>query len=449
MIMKLYLILLLLFSVLLFSSCEKFLDEKSSAKISTPTTIEDAELLLKSYGKFNGAYPYAAEIASDNFYVTVQHLNGASERERKTYRWESNDDVAPFWSFPYATIFSANIILETLNKVETSNVKKQENLYAMALYWRAFYHYALANLFCKAYMEGAADTDLGIPLKRSADINDIPKRSTVRETYEFIIKDVEKAIPSLDAELANKYQPNKAAGYGLLARIYLAMGKYEKAGLYADSCLQIQSALMDYNAINTGQNIPFSARNEEVILDVQASVSNLLNRARGKVDSLLVATYAIDDLRLKAFFIHNADGTKGFKGHYSGASAAIQFVGLATDEMFLIRAESNARIGNVDVALDDLNHLLKHRWEKDKFIEYAGLNQDELLEIILLERRKELIFRCLRWSDLRRLNQESKYQQVVKRKLDNELLSLEPNTDRYVFKILRESILFSGIEQNP
>ncbi|TJZ60062.1 RagB/SusD family nutrient uptake outer membrane protein [Sphingobacterium olei] len=450
MIMKFYIIILLAISTRALSSCETFLDEKSSAKIASPSSTEDVELLLKDYGKFNAVYPYASEIASDNFFVSVQHLNGASERERRTYRWEPNDDVGPFWSFPYSAIFSANIILETLDHVKTADLEKKKKLYAMALFWRAFYHYALADLFCKPYMAGSAQTDLGIPLKRTADINKVPQRASVKETYDFIIKDIEAAIPSLDEGLSNKFQPNKAAGYGLLARIHLAMGSYAKAGLYADSCLRIQSTLVDYNALNTAQNIPFKVRNDEVILDVQASVSNLLNRARGRVDTLLVQTYDMDDLRLKAFFIHNADGTKGFKGHYSGASAAIQFVGLATDEMFLIRAECNARAGDIDKALVDLNTLLKHRWQKERFVELTGLDKDELLHVILLERRKELLFRCLRWSDLKRLNQENRFKKTLKRKLDDDdMLALEPNGERYVFKILRESILFSGIEQNP
>lgn len=447
--MKFSITKLLVILTFFLPSCEKFLEEKPSAKIASPSSFEDVELLLKDYGKLNAVYPFAAEVASDNFFVSDVHLNGASERERKTYRWEPNDDVAPFWSFPYSAIFSTNIIMETLDNIETNELHRKKRLYAMALFWRAFYHYALADLFCKPYTSSSAETDLGIPLKRTADINDIPKRSTVKETYDFIIGDIKVAIRSLDEELSNKYQPNKAAGYGLLARIYLAIGNYREAGLYADSSLRLQSSLMDYNNINTSQNIPFIARNEEVILDVQASVSNLLNRARGRVDTSLVKAYDEQDLRLKAFFTQNADGTKGFKGHYSGASAAIQFVGLATNEMYLIRAEANVRAGEVDKALVDLNVLLEKRLDKNGFSKVDVRDKDKLLEVVLLERRKELLFRCLRWSDLRRLNQEDRLQQVLFRGLDEGILTLEPKSNRYVFKILRESILFSGIEQNP
>lgn len=447
--MKFYTTKLLVILVLLLSSCEKFLEEKSSAKIAFPSSIEDVELLLKDYGNLNAAYPYAAEIASDNFFVNDEHLNGASERERKAYRWEPNDNVGPFWSSPYQAIFSTNVMMEALEDIETDDLQRKSNLYAQALFWRAFYHYALANLFSKPYVTGKTETDSGLPLKKTADIDEVPQRATIKETYDFIIDDVKKAISSLAVTGVNKYQPDKASGYGLLARIFLAMGRYDEAVLYADSCLQLQSTLIDYNEMNRAQNIPFLARNEEVILDVQASVSNLLNRARGRVDTLLIKTYDIHDLRLEAFFTQNDDETNGFKGHYSGASAAIQFVGLATNEMYLIRAECNARAGEIDKALADLNTLLKKRWDKNSFLEVTVREQETLLDIILLERRKELLFRCLRWSDLRRLNQENRFKRVLYRELNDDTLILEPESIRYVFKIPWESVEFSGIEQNP
>lgn len=447
--MKYLIIHLLLFGILLIASCETFLNEKPSAKIATPHSLEDIELLLNDYGKFNNVYPSAGEFASDNFYVNDASLNGASERERKAYKWEPNDDVAPYWNHPYSIIFSANVILETLDKIQNIPQQKKTNYYAKALFWRGLYHYSLTQLFSKPYNEKYASNTLGIPLKRTADINDIPQRSNLQETYQFIINDLKIAISGLERDNFKKHQPSKAAGYGLLARVYISMGDYHNARFYADSALQIQSTLIDYNTIGLIQNIPFAERNEEVILDVRAPISYLLNRSRGRIDSLLIKTYHPNDLRLQAFFTNNADGSKGFKGHYSGLSTAVQFTGLAVDEMYLIRSESRARLGDITGAQDDLNKLLKTRWLKNSYQNITESNGQKLLDIILLERRKQLLMRSIRWSDLRRLNQEDRYKQVLYRKLDNETLRLEPESDRYVFKIQRESILFSGIEQNP
>ncbi|TCV10437.1 SusD-like starch-binding protein associating with outer membrane [Sphingobacterium alimentarium] len=430
-------------------SCEKYLNEKPSAKIATPSTLEDVQLLLKDYARLNAAHPNAAELASDNFYVNIQNLNSASERERKTYLWQENDEVGPFWTSPYRAIFISNIIMETVEKVEGGEESIKKNYYAQARFWRALYHYSLATLFCKPYSKESAETDLGIPLKITADINLIPQRSTVMETYEFIISEIQQALPHLDTDITVKYQPNRAGSYGFLSRIYLAMNDYTKAELYADSCLQIYSTLIDYNEINTSQNVPFQARNAEVILDVQASVASLLHRNRGHVDTFLLKSYSENDLRVPAFFTLNADKTRGFKGHYSGSSSAIQFVGIATDEIYLIKAECSARMGKTDLALKYLNLLLSKRIKKDTFVEVAETDPVKLLHIILLERRKELIARGLRWTDLRRLNQDEKYKETLKRKLGSDIYELLPGGDRYVFKIIKESVEFSGLTQNP
>lgn len=447
--MKKALNILILLSCVLFSSCEKYLSEKSSAKIATPATLEDVQLLLKDYTRLNGTYPNAAEIASDNFFVNTQDVNSVIERERTTYLWQEYENLGPYWTSPYRAIFTANIIMETVNTVDQGDDLQKKNYYAQAQFWRAFHHYTLATLFCKPYIKESADSDLGIPLKITSDINIVPQRSTVKETYEFIINEIVDAIPYLDNNLNEKNHPTKAASYGTLARIYLAMNDYSNAELYADSCLQLYSTLMDYNDINTSANIPFLVRNQEVILDVQASVANLLHRNRGRVDSTLLKSYNDNDLRVPAFFTLNTDGTRGFKGHYSGSSSAIQFVGIATDELYLIKAECSARLGKTEVALKYLNLLLSKRMRKNTFTEIVESNQDKLLHIILSERRKELIARGLRWTDLRRLNQDDNYKTILKRTYGSETIELHPASDRYVFKIVKESVEYSGIIQNP
>ena len=74
---------------------------------------------------------------------------------------------------------------------------------------------------------------------------------------------------------------------------------------------------------------------------------------------------------------------------------------------------------------------------------------DELLRIILQERRKELLFRSLRWTDLRRLNKDSRFAVTLTRKLNNDTYTLPPNDARYVLPIPQQEIEESGIQQNP
>ena len=89
------------------------------------------------------------------------------------------------------------------------------------------------------------------------------------------------------------------------------------------------------------------------------------------------------------------------------------------------------------------------RWSnKVSFPQFAANDPDEALSLILQERRKELVYRNLRWTDLRRLNLEPKFAKSIKRTIKGTEYILEPNDGRYVFAIPDDEIKISGIEQN-
>jgi hypothetical protein len=100
----------------------------------------------------------------------------------------------------------------------------------------------------------------------------------------------------------------------------------------------------------------------------------------------------------------------------------------------------------------DLNTLIERRWKKKgdeiNFIPFTASTETEALTKILEERRKELVTRGLRWSDLRRLNMDPRFQVTLNRSYDHEIYQLLPNDKRYTFAIPQNEIEGSGIEQN-
>jgi hypothetical protein len=125
------------------------------------------------------------------------------------------------------------------------------------------------------------------------------------------------------------------------------------------------------------------------------------------------------------------------------------FTGIATDEMYLIRAESYARQNKTDLALADLNLLLSKRFKSSQFTPITNTDAKQALKLILMERRKELMFRTLRWSDLKRLNKEPDYAQTLTRKINGVVYELKPNSIRYTLQIDGDVIQISGMQQNP
>ena len=234
----------------------------------------------------------------------------------------------------------------------------------------------------------------------------------------------------------------------MLARVYLSMQDYDNALIYADACLQQYNTLIDYNPpISTTSTSPFLPFNDEVIFNITLNNYGIFFGTRAIIDSTLYKSYNTNDLRRTIFF-RTVSGNPVWKGSYFGGST--KFSGLATDEVYLIRAECNARKGNTAPALADLNTLMQKRWKNTvTFPPVTAIDADDALRKILIERRKELIFRGLRWTDLRRLNKDTRFAVILTRTVTGQPNTLPNNDQRYVLPIPDDVIRISGIAQNP
>jgi hypothetical protein len=224
------------------------------------------------------------------------------------------------------------------------------------------------------------------------------------------------------------------------------MRDYDNAFIYADSSLMLNNTLLDYNTLNASMSYPVPLFNDETLFHSIYSTTLTLN-LYAKTDSSLYNDYADNDLRKTIFFKTNSDGSHTFKGSYDGSIRL--FNGFAVDEMYLTRAECYARKGNVASAMNDLNTLLSKRWQTGTFTPYTATDANDALTQILNERRKELLMRGIRWTDLRRLNKEPQFQKILVRDIGGSKYYLYPNDKRYVFPIPLEIIQLTGIEQNP
>lgn len=435
-----------------FISCKKYLDAKPDKKLEIPDKISDVQALLDNESIMNLNDPATEEISADNYYVTDSIWASIhSLSQRNMYIWSSDitlNDFPNHWSILYQIVGVANVALESIDKI-TPSANEQDawnNVKGSALLYRAKAFLAVAGLWAKAYDTTTAETDLGIPLRLSSDYEIPTTRSTVEQTYERIIDDLKEAVPLLPPHPVHVMRPSRAAAFGLLARTYLIMSMYDSAENYAEKCLSISSGLLDYNTLDTNSSSPVPQFNAEVIMHSRIPVPGIFYN-RAKIDSDLYKSYSTNDLRKKIFFSDNGDSTYWFKGSYDQSIAL--FDGVATDEIYLIKAECLAREGNTQGAMETLNTLLVKRWKQGTFIPFSASNIQSALEIILTERRKELIFRDLRWTDLKRLNKEPVFQQTIQRKLNGVEYKLEPGDNRYALPIPQSVISISGIQQNP
>lgn len=450
-------IILLICSFLYFCSCKKYLDQPPNPTLAIPNSTSDLQALLDSYNSMNFKFPTTMVMLSDDYYLLPTDLNSVTNATyRGRYTWEADDSQFSDWIAIYlGPIKTANAVLDNLSNVPktASNEKDLDGIKGSALFYRGFYFQACAQLFAQPYKPATAASDLGIALRLDGDFNKVSKRSTVADTYQQVINDLQAAVTLLPEKQVLKTRPTKAAAYGALSRTYLSMQDYANAGKYADLCIQAYGpdSLIDYNSLNAGAAAPFKQFNKEVIFHAIGQTNTLIANSRAKIDSNLYRSFGTNDLRKKLFFKANSNNTYQFKGDYngSGTSSGYAFGGIVLDEMYLNRAEAYARNNQISLAMADLNKLMKNRWLVGLFTPFSASDQQSALTLILNERRKELIFRGTRWTDLRRLKDDPIFSITPVRKLNNQIVKLDPLSPRYTLLIPSTVINLSGMQQNP
>lgn len=444
----------LIVNLLIFSGCEKFLAEKTSKKLVVPQQLEDFQALLDNVSFTNLTGVSAGAVSSDDYYLPDVKFDAlTSENDRRMYTWEKDyvfsTDGFNNWSDTYNSVYYSNtVILGIEGIVRTpANAKEWDNVKGQALFCRGYSFLDAATIWCLAYDEKTAVKDLGLPLRLNTNFNESSKRSTVQKTYEQIISDLKGAVALLPSNALSKFRANKAAAYGLLARTYLFMRKYREANLYADSSLMQQKELLDYNNLTLGAAYPIDMSvNPEFLYARYLKTTPVLSTTNPVTLPELYNSFEDDDLRKRAFFAKNSDGSFYFKGSYFGRSSL--FSGIATDEVLLIKAECMAIENDPHGCIALINQLRLKRWDKNKvYSPYSTSDPVEARKLVIIERRKELMMRGLRWMDVKRLNKEG-YNISLSRAVHGKTYTLGANDLRFALPIPEDVIALSGMEQN-
>lgn len=450
--MKKNLLICSLFLLFLQASCTSFLDEKPDIKLVVPKSLNDLELLMNDYSTMNANYPNFGELSSDDYYLTKDLWESASVLDqRNAYIWADLPyEDASQWRAAYKVVNNANQVLDVLKTLDPMNDKAQySRLKGEAHFFRAFAFQQLVGTFCNGYKESGAAAEQGIPLRLHPDVDENVSRSSLKDSYNQILSDYQVAIRCLPSENPYIGKPSLKSAYAAMGRAYLDMGDFEKAFLYADSAIAIYPDLIDFNTVNSTDELPFTRFNKEVLFPAVCKSVGIMSANVSFVDSVLCTSYASNDLR-NVLFLESSTikiGAKHFKGSYDRSTGNL-FVGLSSSEQYLIKAEAAARLGKINSALSTINTLLKNRWKTGTFVDWTETDADQLLPMILEERRKEMLYRGRRWSDLKRLNLDNRFKITLKRVLGNNIYTLEPNSPKYAYRLPEIAVNLGGIPQN-
>lgn len=232
------------------TSCGDYLDKMPDNRATITTTSDISSILISAYPTAH--YAYITEMYSDNIakeanptYTTYNKLEDEAALWRDiTYFDPDGDSPYALWEKCYAAIAAANLALESIEKAE--NKEQLMGQKGEALMCRAYAHWVLASVFCQAYTQTHANTDLGIPYvtKTQESYKDTYTRGTLAETYAAIDKDIQEALPIMNDEhiTVPKYHFTKKAALAFATRFYLYyvqpdLSNYDKVIRYANQVL--------------------------------------------------------------------------------------------------------------------------------------------------------------------------------------------------------------------
>lgn len=480
----------LTFILLTFStvSCKKgFLEESSQDMVKPKTTDALNQLMTGEAYPLTVAIHDYIELLNDDIqtdYNSNSVVVAAINKYAPVFTWQKDmfDKLAQVsaqnpnpWLNYYARIKGCNVVLDYVDRVEGTESEKQ-NLRGQALALRSYYYFMMVNLFGKPYSGSTVnpETDLGVPLILSAEVTDEPiRRSTVKEVYDQIEKDLLTAIPLLDANGTSNhiYKFNGAAARFLLSKVYLFKGNWDATIKYADEVLQKKSSLKQYNEIPTATTayaISSGITSPEVIwaygfyaeLSTMPYGSQSVARAAYSISDNLTNTFDAADLRLKYSFSSIAYISGSNIISYKGRSAKYVGVGnskaFRTAEVYLNRAEANimkAIAGDqsgVSKALADINLLRSNRITTTAYSPVNITDPQALLTFYKAERRRELCLEDSRWFDLRRWGMPALSHSIQFTSGAPEVVSLQQNDSRYTLGIPAEALNRNpNLIQNP
>lgn len=468
--MKNILILVCLIFGCCFQSCDNYLNIKPKG-YTIPEYYDDYVLLMNNLSLFTAPEPTMSYL-TDNILLGDKDglediaLQSQSENIRNIYSFASgpiylSGQRDPFYEECYAHIFTYNVVINNVMSATDTDEARKLQLRAEAFLGRAFEYLNLVNCYATHYDPQTAETDLGVPLVLSEDINSSYSRNSVKEVYDRIEKDILEALPSLSDRATSSFQANQVVGKAFLARLYLYMGNYEKALSNGKEVLKTQQTLLDLkNYISTegasdhikdenGELFPRDGESPEDFF-FRPEAFELSGSICGSTD--LIDCYHRDlpagaiDQRLALFFFKDSAFTwqpMHFPGKYLWAPYHPMNTGFSVPEMILIAAECEARVGTKENAMDYINQLRNYRIINNQKL--TANDKEEALKIALDERRREIPFTAItRLVDLKRLNRDDRFKKTITHSADGETWTLPANDRRYIMPIPP-----SVLEQNP
>lgn len=392
--------------------------------------------LTSLYIKLSSTYiQYPGELTSLSCFAGLSadeltYFDGAGDPTLAVYYQNSLDPFNAgagndYWCRTYRNIFLANAALEGLELSTSLTPSVKQQLIGEAKFMRAFYYFYLNNLYGE------------VPLVLNTDysVNAMIKKATKVKVYDQIVKDLKEAqnllsdnylkgnlIAAYPVGLEERVRPTKWAATALLARTYLFIGDWTNASVQASIILnnstQFQLESLDKVFLKNNHEAIWQLQPTDIgfnTKEAQMFVMPIEGPSRSNpvyLSSEIIKAFEAEDQR-KTHWIGrvNANGNTYYypfkykikQSSMLDAPVTEYCTVIRLAELFLIRAESKARLGNLTDAISDVDLVRKRAGLQPIESVNPTINIEDLVNLILREKRIELFAEWgHRWLDLKR-----------------------------------------------
>lgn len=194
---------------------------------------------------------YVTEMLSDN--TQTKSSEGEAAQFEMFSVQSTNGIVADYYRSYYNVIYRANLVLENLGNASASNMARYE---AEAKFLRAYAYFNLVRLY--------GDIPLIDRVIAPLDTETSFTRVSTTQIYDLIVADLQNASANL-VDGGSKDQASKAAAQGLLAKVYLTLGRYGEA---QSLCEDIMDPSRGFALESNFKDIFYNEGNDEVIFSI-------------------------------------------------------------------------------------------------------------------------------------------------------------------------------------
>ena len=419
------------------TSCDNFLDITPTGKVIASTAEEYRNLLTNEY-KYFPKDRHMTIVRTDELLFSASTSSSDLDAYLDLWLWK-DENPSPTtsyfsWRTYYHNIYIANYIIEKQGEMTNSNAAEVNQLVGEAYMMRAYDLFLLVNLYAEAYTHCNPATTRGVPMLLQADVNAIPRSSSVEAIYQQVLSDIAQAEQRMNVQLwevGKRYRFNTQSAQALRARTYLYMGRWQEALTAAKAVIAMHPDLEDLN--NLGSLLPDDFQSVENIVALEYFSSNLSTVINQPAASY-INMYRTGDQRKTRYYKRATSTTWTLQksdGYCSFRSA----------EAYLTAAEASVQLGDLTGAIDFLKPLLVKRLNttayNDALTLMAAMNQAQLLQEIIDERGRELAFEGHRWYDLKRTAKPA-----LTRTWSGQIYTLTP--EKYTMRFPTEAV-----EANP